>query len=90
MHLYRSTLQYRGAFDHYDDGIEHSLWLSLMRRSTGASFERLLVDDGSLWISIDDNEMPYLQILWTKSLVVKTLLPPIWLGEEIYARESER
>jgi len=43
------------AFTHYDDGIEHSLWLSLMPDRLEI-LRRLLCDDGSIWISIDDNE----------------------------------
>lgn len=50
------------AFTHYDDGIEHSLWLSLMKARLEILW-RLLHDDGSLWISIDDDEMPYLRVL---------------------------
>lgn len=50
------------AFTHYDDGIEHSLWLSLMRDRLELLW-RLLSEDGSLWISIDDREMPYLRVL---------------------------
>lgn len=50
------------AFEHYDDGIEHSLWLSLMRDRLEL-LRKLLSDDGSIWISIDDNEMPYLRLL---------------------------
>src|SRR3954464_15666 len=43
------------AFEHYDDGVEHSLWLSLMRDRLEV-IRNLLADDGSLWITIDDNE----------------------------------
>jgi adenine-specific DNA-methyltransferase len=50
------------AFTHYDDGIEHSLWLSLIRDRLEL-LRRLLRDDGSLWVSIDDTEMPYLRVL---------------------------
>lgn len=50
------------AFQHYDDGIEHSLWLSLMRDRLEL-LRRLLGDDGSLWITIDDNEAHYLKVL---------------------------
>lgn len=50
------------AFTHYDDGIEHSLWLSLMRDRLEI-IRRLLSDDGSLWITIDDNEAHYLKVL---------------------------
>ncbi|MDE2462664.1 MAG: site-specific DNA-methyltransferase [Alphaproteobacteria bacterium] len=50
------------AFTHYDDGVEHSLWLSLMRDRLEL-IRRLLSDDGSLWITIDDNEAHYLKVL---------------------------
>ena len=50
------------AFSHYDDGVEHSLWLSLMRDRLEL-LRRLLSDEGSLWISIDDNECHYLKVL---------------------------
>ncbi|MBI4238188.1 MAG: site-specific DNA-methyltransferase [Deltaproteobacteria bacterium] len=50
------------AFTHYDDGVEHSLWLSLMRDRLEI-LRRLLAGDGSIWISIDDAEMPYLRVL---------------------------
>jgi adenine-specific DNA-methyltransferase len=50
------------AFEHYDDGIEHSLWLSLMSERLELLW-RLLRMDGSMWVSIDDREMPYLRVL---------------------------
>jgi adenine-specific DNA-methyltransferase len=50
------------AFTHYDDGIEHSLWLSLMRDRLEL-LRRPLADKGSIWISIDDNEGHYLKVL---------------------------
>ncbi len=50
------------AFTHYDDGVEHSIWLSLMRDRLEV-IRRLLSEDGSLWITIDDNECHYLKIL---------------------------
>jgi adenine-specific DNA-methyltransferase len=50
------------AFTHYDDGIEHSLWLSMMRNRLEILRE-LLRPDGSIWITIDDNEAHYLKVL---------------------------
>jgi adenine-specific DNA-methyltransferase len=50
------------AFTHYDDGVEHSIWLSLMRDRLEL-LRRLLSEDGSLWITIDDNEAHYLKVL---------------------------
>jgi adenine-specific DNA-methyltransferase len=50
------------AFEHYDDGVEHSLWLSLIRDRLHL-LHALLSDDGSIWITIDDNEAHYLKVL---------------------------
>ncbi len=50
------------AFKQYDDGLEHSIWLGLMRDRLEV-MRRLLSDDGSLWITIDDNEAHYLKVL---------------------------
>jgi adenine-specific DNA-methyltransferase len=50
------------AFTHYDDGVEHSVWLSLMRDRLEL-IRRLLSDNGSLWITIDDNEAHYLKVM---------------------------
>jgi len=50
------------AFEHYDDGIEHSLWLSLMKPRLEL-LRNLLAEDGSIWISIDDDECHYLKVL---------------------------
>jgi len=50
------------AFEQYDDGLEHSLWLSLIRDRI-EMLRRLLSEDGSLWITIDDNEAHYLKVV---------------------------
>ena len=50
------------AFTHYDDGLEHSIWLGLMRDRLEI-IRRLMAEDGSLWITIDDNEAHYLKVM---------------------------
>lgn len=50
------------AFEHYDDGLEHSIWLSLMKPRIEI-LHRLLREDGTLWICIDDDESHYLKVL---------------------------
>ena len=50
------------AFAHYDDGVEHSIWLSLMRERLEL-LHKLLANDGSIWISIDADECHYLKVL---------------------------
>ena len=48
------------AFEHYDDNLEHSQWLSMMYPRLELLRE-LLAEDGSIWVSIDDNEAHYLK-----------------------------
>lgn len=50
------------AFEHYDDGREHSLWLGLIRDRLEV-IRRLMTLDGSLFVHIDDNELGYLIVL---------------------------
>lgn len=51
-----------GAFEHYDDNLEHSIWLNLIKPRIEL-LKILLSEDGSMWISIDDDESHYLKIL---------------------------
>ena len=50
------------AFEHYDDNLEHSQWLNLMRPRLEI-LKNLLSANGSIWISIDDDEGHYLKVL---------------------------
>jgi len=50
------------AFEHYDDGVEHSIWLSLMRSRLEIQ-RRLLTQDGFICCQIDDSENHYLKVL---------------------------
>ncbi len=52
----------RSAFEHYDDNLEHSQWLSLMYPRL-VLLRELLSEDGSMWVSIDDREGHYLKVL---------------------------
>ena len=50
------------AFKYYDDNIEHSTWLNLMKPRLEI-MKKLLSDDGIIFVQIDDNELAYLTIL---------------------------
>ena len=50
------------AWEHYDDGLEHSIWLTLLRDRLEV-LKALLSQDGSIWVCIDDNESHYLKAL---------------------------
>lgn len=52
----------QSAFEHYDDKLEHSQWLSMMVPRLQLLRE-LLAEDGSIWVTIDDNEAHYLKVL---------------------------
>lgn len=50
------------AFENYDDNLEHSEWLNLMKPRLEL-LRNLLANDGSIWISIDSDESHYLKVL---------------------------
>ena len=52
----------RSAFEHYDDNLEHSKWLSMMYPRLELLRE-LLAHDGSLWVTLDDNEAHYFKVM---------------------------
>ena len=74
------------AFEHYDDGVEHSLWLSLMRERLQLLW-KLLTPDGSLWISIDDTEGHYLKVLCDEVCGRKAFVSTV-VWENFYGRSN--
>ena len=50
------------AFEHYDDNLEHSQWLAMMWPRLELLRE-LLAEDGSIWVSIDDDEAHYMKVM---------------------------
>jgi adenine-specific DNA-methyltransferase len=52
----------QNAFEHYDDNLEHSTWLSLMYPRLEL-LRDFLTEDGSIWVSIDDDEAHYLKVI---------------------------
>lgn len=76
------------AFEHYDDNLEHSQWLNLMRPRL-VILRNLLSEDGTIWISIDDDEQAYLRILcdevFGRSNYIETI---VWqrIGSRVTAR----
>lgn len=56
------------AFKHYDDGLEHSLWLNLMK-SRLELLKILISDDGSIYVHIDNNEQAYLKVIMDELVV---------------------
>lgn len=52
----------QSAFEHYDDKLEHSQWLSMMYPRL-VLLRDLLTEDGSIWVTLDDNETHYVKVL---------------------------
>ena len=50
------------AFEHYDDDLEHSIWLDMLYKRIQI-IHSLLSEEGSLWISIDSTEGHYLKVM---------------------------
>ncbi len=74
------------AFEHYDDGVEHSLWLSLMRERLAILWD-LLSSDGSIWICIDENEGHYLKVLCDEVFGRRSFVSSI-VWENFYGRSN--
>lgn len=50
------------AFEHYDDDLEHSIWLNMLYKRIRI-LHSLLAENGTLWISIDSTEGHYLKVM---------------------------
>ena len=74
------------AAEIYNDNIEHSLWLSLIRPRLQILWN-LLGENGSLWISIDDNERDYLKVLCDELFGRPSFLTSI-VWQKRYSREN--
>lgn len=64
------------AFEHYDDNLEHSIWLQLLH-SRLVILNNLLSDDGSIWITLDDTEAHYCKVLCDEIFGRKNFLADI-------------
>jgi adenine-specific DNA-methyltransferase len=76
------------AFTHYDDGLEHSIWLTMMRDRLEI-LHRLLARSGSIWIAIDDNEAHYLKVLCDEIFGRRNFVATV-IWEKRTSRENRR
>ena len=76
----------KSAFEHYDDNLEHSQWLSMMLPRLQLLRE-LLSEDGSIWVTIDDNEGHYLKVLMDEVFGRRNFVAScVW--QKRYSREN--
>lgn len=66
------------AFEHYDDGIEHSLWLKLMKERL-VILRKLLSNEGFICVHIDESEGAYLKVLMDELFGRENYLSTIYI-----------
>ncbi|WP_291912779.1 site-specific DNA-methyltransferase [Limnohabitans sp.] len=77
----------KSAFEHYDDNLEHSQWLSMMLPRLQV-LRDLLREDGSIWVTIDDNEGHYLKVMMDEVFGRKRFIATI-VWQSRYSRSSD-
>jgi adenine-specific DNA-methyltransferase len=76
----------KSAFEHYDDNLEHSQWLSMMYPRLEL-LRQLMHEDGSIWVTIDDNEGHYLKALMDEVFGRSRFVASI-VWQKRYSREN--
>lgn len=77
----------QSAFEHYDDKLEHSQWLSMMHPRL-VLLRELLAEDGSIWVTIDDNEAHYLKVLMDEVFGRKNFVANV-LWKKVYSERMD-
>ncbi|APO93574.1 site-specific DNA-methyltransferase [Xanthomonas vesicatoria] len=76
----------KSAFDHYDDNLEHAKWLSMMYPRIEL-LRDLLSEDGSIWITLDDNESHYFKVICDEVFGRKNFVANV-VWEKVYTPKS--
>lgn len=74
------------SFLNYDDALEHSVWLTMMRDRL-LQARQLLADDGSVWVHLDDSEMAYARVLLDEVLGRENFVATV-IWQKTYTREN--
>ena len=76
----------QSAFEEYDDNLEHAKWLAMIYPRL-VLLRELLAEDGSIWVSIDDNEGHYLKVVMDEVFGRRNFIAsPVW--QKRYSREN--
>ena len=78
----------QSAFEHYDDNLEHTQWLAMMYPRLEL-LRDFLAEEGSLWISIDDNEVHYLKVIMDEIFGRSNFIANV-IWEKRISRENRR
>ena len=76
----------RSAFEYYDDNLEHTQWLAMMWPRLEL-LRDLLAEDGSIWVSIDDNEAHYLKVIMDELFGRRNFVANV-LWQKTHTREN--
>ena len=79
----------KSAFEHYDDNLEHSQWLSMMYPRL-VLLRELLSEDGSIWVTIDDNEAHYLKVVMDEVLGRRNFIANVVWQKAYTANQTAR
>ena len=79
----------RSAFEHYDDSMEHARWLAMMWPRLEL-LHALLTEDGSIWVSIDDNEGHYLKVVMDEVFGRKNFIDTVIWRKNYSPKSSAR
>jgi adenine-specific DNA-methyltransferase len=74
------------SFLHYDDNLEHSVWLTMIRDRL-VQIKKLLAKDGSVWVHLDDSEMAYCRAVMDEEFGRDSFVATI-VWEKSYTREN--
>jgi len=74
------------SFLHYDDALEHSVWLTMMRDRL-VQLKTLLASTGSLWVHLDDSEMGYCRVLMDEVFGREAFVATV-VWENFYGRSN--
>lgn len=77
----------QSAFEHYDDRLEHSQWLSMMYPRL-VLLRDLLAEDGSIWVTMDDNEAHYLKVLMDEVFVRRNFVANV-IWQKVYSERMD-
>lgn len=75
------------AFEHYEDGIEHSVWLSMMQARLKL-IHKLIAENGSLWVQLDDNEVHYCKVMLDEIFGRKNFVTSI-VWQKVFAKKNK-
>lgn len=76
------------AFEFYDDNLEHSIWLTMVYPRLEL-LKEFLTEDGSIWITLDDNEAHYCRVLCDEILGRKNFIADvIWNSRKSVSNDA--